>query len=60
MPLSFPIRPATANDAEGYASIGTDAYPPEFHESSESFLAQLRVFPSGCKWWRLLAKMWRS
>ena len=48
-PLEFSIRPATVSDACGYVRIGTDAYPPEFHESSEAFLAKLRVFPSGCK-----------
>jgi hypothetical protein len=32
-----------------YLRIGTDAYPPEFHESSAAFLAKLRLFPSGCK-----------
>ena len=42
MPLNFSIRPATANDAYGYISIGTDAYQPGFHESSEAFLAKLR------------------
>jgi N-acetylglutamate synthase-like GNAT family acetyltransferase len=49
MPLNFSIRPAKVNDAYGYLRIGTDAYAPEFHESSEAFLAKLRVFPSGCK-----------
>ena len=49
IPLRFSIRPATANDACAYLRIGTDAYPPEFHESSAAFLAKLRVFPSGCK-----------
>jgi N-acetylglutamate synthase-like GNAT family acetyltransferase len=49
MPLKVSMRPATANDASAYLRIGTDAYPPEFHESSAAFLAKLRVFPSGCK-----------
>jgi N-acetylglutamate synthase-like GNAT family acetyltransferase len=49
MPLEFSIRPATVNDACRYVCIETDAYPPEFHESPEAFLAKLRVFPSGCK-----------
>jgi N-acetylglutamate synthase-like GNAT family acetyltransferase len=49
MPLEFSIRPATVNDACEYVCIETDAYTPEFHESSEAFLAKLRVFPSGCK-----------
>ena len=43
------MRPATANDASAYLRIGTDAYPPEFHESSAAFLTKLRLFPSGCK-----------
>jgi hypothetical protein len=49
MPLEFSIRPATVNDACRYVCIETDAYSPEFHESSEAFLAKLRVFPSGCR-----------
>ena len=49
IPLKFSMRPATANDACAYLRIGTDAYPPEFHESSAAFLAKLHVFPSGCK-----------
>jgi hypothetical protein len=49
MALEFSMRPATANDACAYLRIGTDAYPPEFHESSSAFLAKLRVFPSSCK-----------
>jgi N-acetylglutamate synthase-like GNAT family acetyltransferase len=49
MPLEFSIRPATVNDVSEYVCIETDAYPPEFHESSEVFVAKLREFPSGCK-----------
>jgi len=49
MALKFSMRPATANDVCAYLRIGTDAYPPEFHESSAAFLARLRVFPAGCK-----------
>jgi N-acetylglutamate synthase-like GNAT family acetyltransferase len=43
------MRPATANDSCAYLRIGTDGYPPEFHESSSAFLAKLRAFPAGCK-----------
>ena len=49
MSVEFSIRPATVNDADGYVCIESDAYPPGFQESSEAFLAKLRVFPSGCK-----------
>jgi N-acetylglutamate synthase-like GNAT family acetyltransferase len=47
--MKFSIRPATANDVCAYLRIGTDAYLPEFYESSAAFLARLRVFPWGCK-----------
>jgi N-acetylglutamate synthase-like GNAT family acetyltransferase len=49
MPLKFSIRAATVNDSHAHARIEIDAYPSIFHESSEAFLAKLRVFPSGCK-----------
>jgi GNAT superfamily N-acetyltransferase len=49
MPTTFLIRPASENDADNYVRIETDAYRPEFIENSETFLAKLKLFPSGCK-----------
>jgi GNAT superfamily N-acetyltransferase len=49
MRLRFSIRPATINDISSYVRIETDAYKPEFVESSATFLARLRAFPPGCK-----------
>jgi len=42
------IRKATRNDFDFIDSIGTNSYPHNYYEGSESFRSKLLAYPNGC------------
>lgn len=42
------IRPIQLLDFEEISDIGTNNYPDEYYESTESFISKVKGYPSGC------------